>query len=125
MNSGPAEAFPCAPDLPDSPPVLLLVDVQRGFDCTEHWGDRNNPDAEARIAELLQAWREATWPVIHVQHDSREPESPLRPGQSGVGFKEEAIPLPGKRVVQKEVNSALLLGPSAPLSPPVGRGEGR
>lgn len=87
--------------------ALLIIDVQEGFD-DPRWGDRNNPDAEERIARLLEVWRRSGRPVIHVQHLSREPSSPLRPGQPGVEIKAMARPLPGERVVQKEVNSAFI-----------------
>lgn len=87
--------------------ALILVDVQAGFD-DPYWGPRNNPSAEAAIARLLAAWRAAKRPVIHVQHLSREPRSPLRPGQPGVEFKREARPLPGEPVVQKHVNSGFI-----------------
>ena len=89
------------------PPALLLIDVQRGFD-EPHWGARNNPQAEQRIAELLAAWRKASWPVIHVQHMSTEPDSPLRPDRAGNAFKPEAMPRPGEPVFQKSVNSAFI-----------------
>ena len=89
------------------PPALLLIDVQRGFD-EPHWGARNNPQAEQRIAELLAAWRKASWPVIHVQHMSTEPDSPLRPDRAGNAFKPEAMPRPGEQVFQKSVNSAFI-----------------
>ncbi len=87
--------------------ALLLIDVQQGFDdpC---WGARNNPDAERHIAELLDGWRSSGRPVMHVQHMSREPGSPLRPGQAGNAFKPEATPAPGEPVFQKQVNSAFI-----------------
>jgi nicotinamidase-related amidase len=87
--------------------ALLLIDVQQAFD-DPRWGSRNNPDAERRIAELLNGWRRAGRPVIHVQHMSREPGSPLRPGLPGNAFKPEARPLAGEPVFQKQVNSAFI-----------------
>jgi nicotinamidase-related amidase len=71
-------------------------------------GKRNNPDAEKRIGELLGAWRAAGMPVIHVQHDSVEPESELRPDRPGNAVKEEARPIDGEPVFRKNVNSAFI-----------------
>lgn len=87
--------------------ALLIIDVQNGFD-DERWGVRNNPDAEDRIAELLEVWRRSGRPVIHVRHLSREPGSPLSPGQPGAEIKAAVAPLPGEKVVEKNVNSAFI-----------------
>ena len=70
--------------------ALIVIDVQKGFD-DPRWGSRNNPDAEANIAQLLSAWRSAELPVIHIQHHSTKTDSPLRPGTVGSEFKPEAI----------------------------------
>ena len=87
--------------------ALLVIDVQLAIDdgC---WGPRNNPDAERKIARLLEIWRASRMPVVHVRHDSLESQSPYRPGQPGNAFKPEAAPLPGESIVVKHVNSAFI-----------------
>jgi nicotinamidase-related amidase len=87
--------------------ALVLIDVQQGLDHPK-WGARNNPDAEKRMAELLGAWRAAELPVVHVQHLSVAPNSPLRPELPGNAFKAEALPIAGEPVFQKHVNSAFI-----------------
>ena len=87
--------------------ALLLIDVQQGFD-QPRWGERNKPGAERRIAELLAAWRSAGRPVIHAQHLSLEPDSPLRADAPGHAFKIEALPMAGEAVFRKHVNSAFI-----------------
>lgn len=88
--------------------VLLTIDVQKGMDVYRDEYHRNNPDLEHNIARLQDAWRRSGRPLIHVQHLSTVPESPLRPGQPGVDIKDEVRPLPGEPVVQKSVNSAFI-----------------
>jgi nicotinamidase-related amidase len=88
--------------------VLLVIDVQKGFDRFNEEYHRNNPALEANIARLQRAWRETGRPIIHVQHLSKEPGSPLRPGQPGCEIKDEVRPIAGEPVVQKSVNSAFI-----------------
>lgn len=87
--------------------ALLVVDVQRGLDHPAY-GRRCNPDAEANIARLLAAWRAAGWPIVHVQHCSTVPGSPLRPEVPGCEIKPEAAPCEGEPLFQKQVNSAFI-----------------
>lgn len=87
--------------------ALLLVDIQEGF-RSPVWGQRNNPQAEAQAARLLARWRERGWPVVHIQHLSGEPDSPLKKGSAGTAFQAAVQPLPGEPVMTKSVNSAFI-----------------
>jgi len=89
------------------PEVLLVLDVQQGFDAPT-WGRRNNPEMEERVVELLGAWRWSNRRVIHLKHMSTDPTSPLRPDQPGNEFKVEAAPEPGERVIEKRVHSGFI-----------------
>lgn len=88
--------------------ALLLIDIQKGFHHPTHWGIRNNPEAEKFMAQILLEFRENKLPVIHIQHVSSEPQSPLRPGQEGVEFMDETKPLPDETFFQKNVNSSFI-----------------
>lgn len=89
------------------PVALILVDIQQGLD--DPWyGVRNNPDAEANASRLLQTWREHGLPVVHVQHLSTNPESPLYPGKQGVPHKPEVAPQGDEPVMTKQVNSGFI-----------------
>ena len=92
--------------------ALLLIDVQVGVDVLSHWGGsngrRNNPDAEAKMSQLLAAWRNAKLQVAFTRHDSRESASPLKfslpTGAQKPGFE----PAAGEIVVEKDVNSGFI-----------------
>lgn len=87
--------------------ALVLVDFQRGF-SDPTWGERNNPEAEAQTRDVLDAWRETDRPVVHVRHDSAEPDSPLRRSKPGFAFRDGFEPVDGEQVVTKSVNGAFV-----------------
>ena len=88
--------------------ALMIIDVQKGLDDPALGRNRNNPQAEANMALLLSEWRRRNLPVIHIRHCSVEPHSPLRPGQPGHAFKEEARPLADEKQFDKSANSAFV-----------------
>ena len=87
--------------------ALIIVDVQKGVDDAR-WGRRNNSEAEANIARLLDAWRRSNRPIFHVQHSSRLRDSPLSPSAAGHAIKEIVAPRTGEPVISKSVNSAFI-----------------
>lgn len=87
--------------------VLLLVDVQKGFD-EPYWGPRNNPQAEQNIVRLLGKWRDAQRPVFHLQHLSLSPGSPLHASAPGCELRDEVKPIGDERLFQKHVNSGFI-----------------
>jgi nicotinamidase-related amidase len=87
--------------------ALLLIDVQLAWD-EPAWGERNNPGAELRLTALAQAFRRNNMDVIHIQHDSRDPASPLHPGEPGHGFKPGTAPLAFETVFHKSGHCAFV-----------------
>ncbi len=85
--------------------ALLIIDQQKGIDFP-HLGERNNPEAETVILELLTQWRKEQWPVIHVKHRSRELGSIFWPEQKGFDFKPETAPLAGEPIIEKSTPCA-------------------
>ncbi|KQW38420.1 cysteine hydrolase family protein [Rhizobacter sp. Root404] len=92
--------------------ALLLIDVQKGVNDLPHWGGasgrRNNPEAELKMAALLDGWRELAFPIVFTKHNSRQKVSPLKDVLPGGDFIEPLQPLPGELVVSKDVNSAFI-----------------
>ena len=56
------------------PVALLVIDVQKGL-ALPGLGKRNNPQAEANMVSLLDAWRARQQPVNHIRHCSTEADS--------------------------------------------------
>ena len=87
--------------------ALILIDIQIGFGDPS-WGKRNNDSFETNISNVLETWRGLGLPVIHVRHNSENPDSPLRPGQLGNEFMEISQPRTGEKIIEKIVNSAFI-----------------
>lgn len=85
--------------------ALILIDFQVGFE-NPLWGARNNPDAEAKAAQLLSAWRDAGAPIAHVRHLSKTPGSLL--SGSGTAWMPALAPLKGETCFEKTVNAAFI-----------------
>ncbi len=89
--------------------ALLLIDVQQAFTDEAYWGgNRNNPQAEQNIENLLSHWRGNNLPVIHVKHNSTTPTSPLHPTHTGNNIRSFALPVASEPLFQKQVNSAFI-----------------
>ncbi|WP_316527213.1 cysteine hydrolase family protein [Kitasatospora brasiliensis] len=93
-----------APLTLDPDAVLLLVDVQRGFEDSAFWGVRDNPQAEQRMAELVAAWQDTDRPIVVVQHASKA--GPLAEGAPGFALKDFLLGAAPALHITKTVNSA-------------------
>lgn len=60
-------------------PALLIIDMQQGIQRVST--PRNNPQAETQIAQLLEYWRSADLPLVHIRHMSRQADSVLPQGK--------------------------------------------
>jgi nicotinamidase-related amidase len=87
--------------------VLLPVDMQRAFD-SPRWPRRWNNAVDTNGRSILAAWRHSGKPLVHVRHDSAEPNSTLHPDQPGNAFRQGFEPQPGESLVSKSVNSAFI-----------------
>lgn len=89
--------------------ALLVVDVQKGFEATNYWGEeRNNLNAEKQIELLLKTWRNAGLPVYLVKHCSVLTKSPLHKSKAGNELMDFINPQPGEPIIEKDVNSAFI-----------------
>ncbi len=87
--------------------ALIVIDMQKGF-ADPLWGERNNPECEANVAALLQAWAHSARPVVLVRHDSNGEASPLHPDAAGNALLDFVAAAPHELLVTKQVNSAFL-----------------
>ena len=97
--------------------VLILLNVQTGFDHPTYWGfQRSNRFFETNIAKLLLAFREAARSpiagsrpsIIHIYYSSPDPSSPLHSSSDGINFQPYATPTQREVVISKSVNSAFI-----------------
>ncbi|MFD0276815.1 cysteine hydrolase family protein [Kitasatospora sp. NPDC127111] len=93
-----------APLTLDSDAVLVVIDVQKGFEDYAFWGERDNPGAEQRIGELITAWETTGRPIVTVQHASAA--GPLVAGTPGYELKDFVAAVKPDLHITKTVNSA-------------------
>ncbi|MER5641963.1 cysteine hydrolase family protein [Kitasatospora sp. NPDC002227] len=84
--------------------VLVVIDVQQGFDDRAAFGPRDNPDADANMAAVIDAWQRTGRPVVTVQHGSAS--GPLQPGTPGYALKPYVAAVEPDLHITKTVNSA-------------------
>lgn len=84
--------------------ALLVIDMQQGFDDLEFWGPTANPECEANVAALIEAFQGE--PIVVVRHDSRSPGSPLHPSNPGNALVPAVAAVEPALLVTKNVNSA-------------------
>ena len=87
--------------------ALIVIDQQKGIDHPK-LGQRNNPEAEKEIIDILSQWRELGWPVFHIKHRSKEPGSVFWPEQDGFNFKKGFLPADGEKVIEKTIPCAFV-----------------
>jgi nicotinamidase-related amidase len=87
--------------------ILLVIDMQQGFDAPP-WPCRWNDQLDKNGLALLETWRAAARPIIHVRHDSVQPGSTLAPGLPGNHFRPGFGPAGDEPLVTKSVNSAFI-----------------
>ena len=88
----------------DARTALIPIDVQQAFDLSAS----SNPAMERNGLRLLDAWRVAGLPLLHVRHDSVQPGSPFRPGERGNALRPGFEPQHGEPLVTKSVNAAFI-----------------
>ena len=86
--------------------ALLVIDMQRAFDDLDFWGATTNPDCEANVVALIDAWTTANEPIVVVRHDSMSPQSPLHPDNPGNALVDPVARIEPALLVTKNVNSA-------------------
>ncbi|KAG4430708.1 hypothetical protein IFR05_013812 [Cadophora sp. M221] len=108
-----------APRPPQPKTAFILIDVQQGLTHPIHWGpSRSNPSFERNAESLLTSYRnliastssslQSRHKIIHVQHSSLSPTSPLHPSAPGFAFQTFAQPINDELVIVKTVNSGFI-----------------
>ena len=92
--------------------ALVIVDIQNDyFPGGAH--PLHEPEAAAEAARaVLERFRSAGDPVVHVQHVWDAPDASfMRPGTQGVEINQAVAPAPGEPVIRKDAPNAFLRTP--------------
>jgi nicotinamidase-related amidase len=89
----------------DNNTALLVIDIQDSFKLDpRRWAERNNPGFEAKVTELIAAFRDAGRPVIFVLHNDSDPG--FRPGDPEVRLMSFLDRRDGEPVIVKNTRNA-------------------
>ncbi len=87
----------------------MLIDIQRDYFPGGRMPLVGPDDAAGQAASLLSAFRERGLPVIHVRHESLEPDAGfLVSGTPGAELDPRVTPRPGETVIVKHHPNAFL-----------------
>ncbi|NVN91077.1 MAG: cysteine hydrolase [Desulfuromonadales bacterium] len=82
--------------------ALLIIDIQNDYFPAGRMELSGSEVAASCSARLLNAFRQAQWPVFHVQHLSNRPGAGFfLPGTIGAEIHPSVAPLPGEPVIVK------------------------
>ncbi len=82
--------------------ALVIIDIQNDYFPEGRMPLVGPVEASQQAARLLDRFRGARWPVIHVQHIAVRPSATFfLPGTPGADFHLNVQPLPGETIVQK------------------------
>ena len=82
--------------------ALVIVDIQNDYFPDGKMPLAGPVAASQQAARLLDHFRRARWPIVHVQHIAVRPSATFfRPDTPGVDFHPSVQPLPSEPIVQK------------------------
>lgn len=92
--------------------ALLIIDIQNDYFPGGAMELVGSPEAGAKAAELLEAFRSASLPIIHIQHVALGSNATFfLPNTKGVEIHESVTPLEGETVFQKNHPNSFLETP--------------
>jgi nicotinamidase-related amidase len=87
--------------------ALIVIDVQNDYFPNGRWELHQMHAAADNVGTLLQHFRQAGAPVIHIRHEFTSDDAPFfAPGSEGAAIHPKAAPLAGEPVLLKHyINS--------------------
>jgi nicotinamidase-related amidase len=84
--------------------ALLVIDVQDSFKVGPRWEKRSNPQFEANLTRLIEAYRAAGLPVIFFLHT--DPDPGFETTSPHFRLMDWVVPAPGEPVLLKNTRNA-------------------
>jgi nicotinamidase-related amidase len=114
QESSTGAAPPARKTSPDRATALLLIDIQNDYFPGGRMELVGAQAAASSARTLLEHFRKAGMPVIHVRHEETEAGATFfRAGTPGADIQESVKPLPGETVITKHFPNAFLQTPLA------------